>query len=163
MILRLIRGFLVGNQSSGSVLVNFVLNEFLPYQLSVLSTRISRDFSAHYRERFGISVAEWRVVAHLSQIDGPVSVREIYQRVEMEKSKVSRAASRLEARGFLKKAVDKNDRRLVELSLTQSGNAMMSELAVIAEAFQKTYLARLYGKETEFRLALETLLAHKGA
>ena len=82
----------------GESLADFVLNDFLPYQLSVLSARISRDFSDLYGERFGISVSEWRIVAHLSQTSGPVSVREIYGRVNMDKSRVSRAAARLEAR-----------------------------------------------------------------
>ena len=53
---------------------NFTLETFLPYQLATLSARVSKDFARHYRERFGISVSEWRVMAHLSQEDA-VSVR----------------------------------------------------------------------------------------
>lgn len=123
-------------------MTDFNLDEFLPYKLSELSRRVSGGFSKHYRERYGISVAEWRVVAHLSQ-ETAVSVREIHNRVGMDKPKVSRAASRLEASGFVKKVVNEHDRRLVELSLTPKGRAMIDTLAPIAAAYQDELMAAL--------------------
>ena len=113
----------------------FVLDAFYPYRVAVLSARLSREFSTRYRDRFGISIPEWRVVAHLSQ-SGAVSVREIHERVDMDKSKVSRAAARLQAAGYVEKRESSADRRLVELSLTEKGRAMMEELSALAEAFQ---------------------------
>ena len=121
----------------------FDLENFLPYQLAVLSQRVSEGFARHYRDRFGINVAEWRVVAHLSQQDA-VSVREICRRVNMDKPKVSRAASRLEAAGFVRKEENPSDRRLVKLSLTAAGHAMIAELAPIAQSYE-TELAALMG------------------
>ena len=76
-------------------MAEFILDDFLPYQLAVLANRISDAFSERYRSKFGITVAEWRVVAHLSQAE-KVSIREVYRQVEMDKSKASRAAARLE-------------------------------------------------------------------
>jgi len=140
-------------------LTEFVLSNFLPYQLAVLSERVSRDFSAHYRERFGITTPEWRVVANLSQADGPISIREIYRQVGMEKSKVSRAATRLEERGFVIKEQSPDDRRLVALSLSEKGRDMVRELTPLALAFEQQVLARLGKDSTPFRAALETLLS----
>lgn len=125
----------------------FVLDEFLPYRLNVLAGRISREFAQRYREKFGISIAEWRVVAHLSQ-SGTVSVREIHSRVDMDKSKVSRAAARLEAAGYVEKRVNAADRRLVELSLTEKGRAMMDELAQVAGDYQRELFARVGDRAT---------------
>jgi len=139
-------------------LTNFILNDFLPYQLSVLSARVSKEFSAHYRERFGISVSEWRVVAHLSQTIGPISVREIYDRVDMDKPKVSRAASRLEKRGYVLKTKNRTDHRLVELSLSEAGRDLINEMTPIALNFERSYLAPLGREKLSFRTALETLL-----
>lgn len=73
----------------------FDLAAFLPCQLSVAASRVSRGFAERYRAEFGLSIPEWRVLAHLAQSD-TVSVREIHARVDMDKSKVSRAAVRLE-------------------------------------------------------------------
>jgi DNA-binding MarR family transcriptional regulator len=123
------------------VTTDFALDDFLPYRLNVLAGRLSREFAQRYREKFGISIPEWRVVAHLSQ-SGAVSVREIHARVDMDKSKVSRAAARLEAAGYVEKRVNPADRRLVELSLTDRGRAMMAELAKVAAAYQDELLAR---------------------
>jgi len=143
---------------AGASLTDFILNDFLPYQLSVLSARVSKEFSAHYRERFGISVSEWRIVAHLSQAQSPVSVREIFDRVNMDKSKVSRAASRLEKRGYVLKTKSRSDHRLVELSLSEAGRDMIKEMTPIALAFERSYLETLGREKLPFRAALETLL-----
>lgn len=123
-------------------MTDFNLDEFLPYKLAELSRRVSGGFSRHYRERYGISVAEWRVVAHLSQ-ETAVSVREIHNRVGMDKPKVSRAATRLEASGYVKKVVNEHDRRLVELSLTPKGRDMIDTLAPIAAAYQEELTSAL--------------------
>jgi DNA-binding MarR family transcriptional regulator len=121
---------------------SFVLNEFLPYRINVLAGRLSREFATRYRERFGITIPEWRVVAHLSQA-GAVSVRDIHARADMDKSRVTRAAQRLQAAGYVEKRVNAADRRLVELSLTPKGRAMMAELAKVADAYQRELRARL--------------------
>ena len=128
----------------------FDLNGFLPYQLAVLASRVSREFSTLYKQKFGISVAEWRVVAHLSQ-EGSVSVREIHKRVDMDKSKVSRAASRLEQRGFVTKSANPDDGRLVSLALTESGQQMIAEMTPIAREFEASVLAELGDDAEAFR------------
>lgn len=135
----------------------FNLQEFLPYQLNELSRAVSGGFSRHYKARYGITVAEWRVVAHLSQQEA-VSVGEISQRVGMDKPKVSRAASRLEAAGFVTKLVNEADRRLVELSLTDKGREMIATLAPIAEEYDE-WLRKLLGAEAhDFELAARRLI-----
>ena len=141
---------------------DFDLDAFLPYQLAVLAARVSHGFSDLYQQRFGITIPEWRVVAHLSQA-GSVSVREIHQRVDMDKSKVSRAASRLEAAGYISKKVNGNDRRLVELELTQKGQDMINELTPIAQEYEAKVLATLGEHTPCFRSALDTLLNEKAA
>ena len=123
-------------------MTDFNLDDFLPYQLAELSRRVSAGFSKHYRDRYGISVAEWRVLAHLSQHEA-VSVREIHRRVGMDKPKVSRAATRLEAASYITKMVNPDDRRLVELSLTPRGRDLIGTLAPIAAAYQDRLMAAL--------------------
>ncbi|GIX12717.1 MAG: transcriptional regulator [Paracoccaceae bacterium] len=138
-------------------MTDFVLDEFLPYQLAVLAERTSREFSALYRERFGISIAEWRVLAHLSQ-SGTVGVREIHARAAMDKSKVSRAAARLQAQGLIAKKTDPRDRRLVALSLTDRGRALVDQILPLARAYEAEVEARLGPARTSaLREALQAL------
>lgn len=138
----------------------FVLDGFLPYRVAVTAGRLSREFSRVYQERFGLSRAEWRVMAHLSQ-EAEVSVREIHARVDMDKSKVSRAATRLEEAGIITKRISDHDRRLVVLALTDKGAAMMAELAQAAQAYQADVLERLGPGAESFLAGLDRLAGEK--
>ncbi|GAB4268620.1 MAG: MarR family transcriptional regulator [Pararhodobacter sp.] len=136
---------------------NFDLNAFLPYRLNAAAARISRAFAERYREEFGISIPEWRVLAHLHQ-SGDVSVRDIEARADMEKSKVSRAASRLEAGGYITKAVNDSDRRLVSLRLTEDGRALVARVLPVAMTFQQEMLDRLGDAASGLDQGLSVLL-----
>ncbi|WP_367196419.1 MarR family winged helix-turn-helix transcriptional regulator [Amorphus sp. 3PC139-8] len=139
--------------------IGFDLDEFVPYLVNVLGTRLSVELGAEYGERFGISIPEWRVLAHLSQNDH-VSVREIYRRVEMDKVKVSRAATRLEAAGLIVKEIPDDDRRLVALTLTAKGQNVVAEIVDMALDFERRFLAKLEPSEQEtFRRLLKRMLA----
>ena len=139
-------------------MTDFNLDDFLPYQLSELSRRVSAGFSDHYKDRYGISVAEWRVMAHLSQQEA-VSVREIHRRVGLDKPKVSRAATRLEAAGYVTKVINPNDRRLIELSLTPQGRELIATLAPIAADYQARLVAALGDGAEDFVTRVGNLAA----
>ncbi len=134
------------------------LDRFLPYLVNTLGNRMSQELGEIYASRFGISIPEWRVIAHLSQHRG-VSVREIFARVAMDKAKVSRAAARLELVGLVEKNINPADRRLVELKLTDAGRALFAEIAPLALAYEAESLATLTPAEAEtFRGLLDKLL-----
>lgn len=143
-------------------LADFDLDSFLPYQLAVVAARISRDFATIYRDRFGLSIPEWRVIAHLGK-SGSVSVREIHRRVDMDKSKVSRAAARLEENGLVTKAVNPSDRRLVSLELTEAGRQLVAEISPLARQFEAGVLARLGDDGPAFQEVLSRLMAETDA
>ena len=136
--------------------MSFDLSAFLPYQLAVASSRVSKAFADRYRVEFGLTIPEWRVLAHLSQA-GSVSVRDIQARVDMDKSKVSRAAARLESVGLIEKRENPDDRRLLDMRLTPKGQAMMARIMPIAEAFQQEIIAKLAQDAPAFRAGLRKL------
>ncbi len=141
--------------------MTFDLDRFLPYRLTVAAGRVSRRFARLYEAETGLSIPEWRVLAHLVQA-GSVSVRDIHARVDMDKSKVSRAAARLEEAGLVQKQEHDTDRRLVALSLTPEGEAVMERLTAIAAAFQDELEAELGGAAAGFDDALGRLIAAGG-
>ncbi len=138
----------------------FELTDFLPYQLAVAAGRVSRAFSDRYRAEFGLSIPEWRVLAHLSTADA-VSIREIHARVDMDKSKVSRAAARLEQAGLIEKRENPEDRRLLDMRLTEKGHALVARIVPIADAFQVELMAQLGPDAISFRTALLRLLEER--
>ncbi len=136
--------------------MSFDLSDFLPYQLAVASSRISRQFAARYKAEFGLTIPEWRVLAHLAQSDA-VSVREIHARVDMDKSKVSRAAARLEATGLIEKRENPEDRRLLDMRLTAKGGALIARIVPIANAYQAELMALLGPDAEGFQTGLHRL------
>lgn len=138
-------------------LPKFDLDSFIPYRLTVVAERLSNGLARHYRTEYNISIPEWRVLVHLVH-SGEVSVRDIHRRVSLDKSKVSRAASRLEAEGYISKQVNGGDKRLLQLALTEKGRKLMAELIPMAIAYEKR-LERLVAKHLSgLNAAIDILL-----
>lgn len=136
------------------------LDRFLPYLVNVAASRLSTALAAVYQDRFGISIPEWRVMAHVARHRN-VSVREIHARVDMDKAKVSRAAARLESAGLIVKTVPSADRRLVALALTRKGTALYAQIEPLALAFEKSTAAIFLPREEAiFREMLQRLIVH---
>ena len=121
---------------------NFDIADFTPYRLAVAAQMFSEEVAKLYRERFELSIPEWRILAHLMK-EGKASVRDIEARVIMEKSKVSRAVDRLKERGLVTKRADIMDRRLVHIELTGNGKALMVKLIPLVKKFQRDLETRL--------------------
>lgn len=142
---------------------DFDLNRFLPYQLAVIAEQVSGELSRIYGDAFGLNVPEWRVLAHLAE-SGNISVREIHLRVNMDKSKVSRAASRLQDRGLISKRTNPSDRRLLELSLTAAGQALMARIIPEARRFERELESRIGAENvTNLRRAIAAYLEETDA
>lgn len=138
-------------------LPDFDLDTYLPYQMTVLADRLSQGLAKRYKDRFGISIAEWRVLVNVGYSDSP-SVRDIERRVGLEKSKISRAASKLEVKGYLVKQVADDDRRLLKLALTPKGIDLLNDLIPLAAAFQDDVHAKLGPQRAALTEALGTLM-----
>ena len=130
-----------------------VLDDFLPYRAARLATALSRGLASQYETRFDISVAEWRVLVHLTQ-QSEISVRDIFTRVDMDRARVTRAVQRLVERGYVSKLVNPDDRRLVRLALTGTGLRLAAELSTLAMAFESSILAALPAGSGEQLLAI---------
>lgn len=138
-------------------LPDFDLYGFTPYRLAVAAKHTSEQLARQYRDRFGISIPEWRVLVHLAH-SGNTSVRDIEARVAMEKYEVSRAAKRLREAGLIERKENPEDRRLIILSLTAKGQKMMAELLPMAKAHQAELEKRLGDAFKQLEAGLEALL-----
>ena len=66
---------------------------------------------------------------------------DIFERVDMDRARVTRAVQRLQMRNLVSKLVNEEDRRLVCLALTDEGWEMASELSRIAIDFEQHLLS----------------------
>jgi DNA-binding MarR family transcriptional regulator len=130
------------------------LGQFLPYRLNSLADRISQALSRIYGERFGITIAEWRVLAWLSHRE-ELTAKQIGEHTRMDKAKVSRAIQALEGRALIRRTQSAQDQRVHYLHLTQEGEALLSELIPQARAWEAELLATL--SSGEYRDLLNTM------
>lgn len=113
-----------------------ILEEFLPYRLSVLSHTISTTIAKAYEKQFGISIPEWRVIAILGRFPG-LSAVEVADRTMMDKVAVSRAVSKLIETGRIDREFADADRRRSILNLSDEGRRVHNEVAPLALAFER--------------------------
>ena len=132
-----------------------VLEEFLPYRLSVLMLRVSQAIARSYERRFRLTVPEWRVMAVLGRY-GPLSANGVAEKTQMDKVRVSRAVARLVASGRVSRRIDPADRRRSVLALTATGKAVHREIVPHARRVEARLLAGLAPTE---RASLDRLLA----
>jgi DNA-binding MarR family transcriptional regulator len=138
----------------------FLLEGFLPYQLSVAANRISRLFARRYSREFGVSIAEWRVMAVVGRF-GAITARVVAERTEMDKVKVSRAAAGLLGKGLLAQAADPQDGRARRLRLTARGQEVHQAIVARARTLAGELAAGLApGEQAALQSALARLSVH---
>jgi DNA-binding MarR family transcriptional regulator len=142
----------VGEEEDGDfqsvVPAALILEEFLPYRLSVLTNTVSRALARLYEQRFGLTVAEWRVMAVLARF-GPLSANAVCDRTAMDKVQVSRAVARAVDNGLINREVDAVDRRRLVLTLTPRGHAVHEQIVPLAGEMQRHLLEALAPEENE--------------
>jgi DNA-binding MarR family transcriptional regulator len=131
-----------------------VLEEFLPYRLSILSNRVSRAIAARYAKTFDLTIPEWRIIAVLGRRPG-LTAKEVAEATEMDKVAVSRAVARLVAAKRVAARADREDARRQLLALTAQGESVHARIAPIALASEQKLLAALSGAE---RAQLDALI-----
>ena len=138
----------------------FLLEAFLPYELSVAANRISRLFARRYSEAFGLSIAQWRVLAVVGR-HGTLSPGQVAEATEMDKVKVSRAAAMLVEQGLLSQAADPQDGRARTLRLTERGGEVHRGIVPLARALEAQVAAGMAEEEwAALRPALRRLSRH---
>ncbi len=115
-------------------MANFDLEDFLPYRLHQAAELASRRFWRSYKEKYGLTRPEWRVLFNVGQY-GPISANEISQRSYLHKTKISRAVTKLEQRRWLRRNEDLADRRRQPLELTPSGRKAFDDLRKMASDY----------------------------
>ena len=131
------------------------LADFLPYQLSTASNAVSERIAAEYRSRFGLKIAEWRVMAVLGDA-GAQTQRALAEATLMDKVAVNRACKTLEEKDLLIRRPNHADGRSHILDLTVEGRAIYEEIMPLARSLESELLRDLDEGERE---ALKALLA----
>ena len=104
------------------------LFKFVPFRLNRLGAEVSAALSSEYRERYGLDIPEWRVIATLGFRNEACSAQYIAQCTRTHKSTISRAVTSLMERQLIERVENADDRREFRLAMTRRGTALYEEL-----------------------------------
>jgi len=136
-----------------------ILEDFLPYRLSILSNTVSSTIARVYDKRFGLTIPEWRVIAVLGRFPG-LSAVEVAERTLMDKVAVSRAVTKLLKAGRLDREFADADKRRSILNLSEEGRRVHNEIAPLALRFERDLLHGLSDADKQtLDVLMERLLA----
>ena len=124
------------------------LEQFLPYKLSVLSNRISREIANDYEKEFSLTLPEWRVMAVLGE-NPNLSASEVSNRTAMDKVAVSRAVKKLIEGGRLIRKFAPSDKRRSIITLSKKGRDVYEKVLPVAKKYENTILSRLSLEENK--------------
>lgn len=112
------------------------LDEYLPYQVAVTGYMVSSRIIAEYNQKFGLKVAEWRIVVVLGE-GKPLTQRALVDLTLLDKVTINRATKILEDRGVVERRAHDQDGRSHLLNLTPKGENVYAQLVPQALAAER--------------------------
>ncbi|WP_371194011.1 MarR family winged helix-turn-helix transcriptional regulator [Glaciecola sp. SC05] len=137
-----------------------ILERYMPYRLSIVSNKVSSIVAQTYKDKFALSITEWRIMAVLGEYPG-ASADEISLKTQIEKSLISRAIGNLLKRKLVVRNVARDDKRRSEVTLSKAGYEVYAEIVPLSLQYEKELLDCLSSEEqTMFSDVIERLYEH---
>jgi len=89
--------------------------------LQAKAYRLLKSYISLTLKKYGISTVEWALIGQLYEVKS-VTITEAAKILDVEKPFATNLAETLRKKGFVKRLVDKDDRRSKRISLTDKGN-----------------------------------------
>lgn len=98
--------------------------------------------------RFGVKPTDLRILVMLGAYQ-PISVNEVSRRTHIDKAWISRSLKGLLHRKLIRKTAHPSDSRASLLSLTRKGEALLREIAPVAQHYQRQLLQGQRSRDVE--------------
>lgn len=115
------------------------LIELVSVRVVRVSDLLMRIGKITFEKRFGVKLTELRILIILGAYHS-ISVNEISRRTHIDKAWISRSLTGLLRRKLIKKTAHPVDSRASSLSLTKKGEALLLQIAPVAEEYQRQLL-----------------------
>lgn len=133
------------------------IEEFLTYHLNILARKLSRRHSRFLNENFEMALAEWWLLAQISQ-NSPTTVRDLAARTLIDKAQVSRGIEQLKSREYVRRETDPKDKRSALFYITEAGTAAYEQIMPARRTNQSELLSQLTREERDmFRASIGKL------
>ena len=144
---------LEGRRSEETALRSAAVQDMSDSLLPSLGLAFWRMKHAFERE-VGLSTATWFLLSMLIEEDG-ISQGEVSHRFEVDPSRITRLAQRLQDEGLLRRERDPEDNRVVRLYVTEEGRLLVESSQERRERFESRFRREFSPEElAEFRRAL---------
>ena len=117
----------------------FLPEKSLPHAFTVISNRVSQTLQTMYSEKFGLTVAGWRIMAILGT-HSPLSAKALAEMTAMDQVSTSRALEQLSNKKLLSRRVDPSDRRRVVLRLNRKGQTVFRQIVPVLYAAERALI-----------------------
>jgi DNA-binding MarR family transcriptional regulator len=125
-----------------------LLRALVSHRVLVLSNTLARAAARYYLQRFGVRLAEWRVIDALHAGRGITAI-EVSQWLQTDKAWVGRSVERLIAAGYVRRKPDPEHGRRMILRLTAKGERSYEVIALAARQRHDNLLEALTLAERE--------------
>ena len=132
---------------------------YLPHLLTLAAIATSRAFDHELRER-GVSLPVWRVMAVLVERPGE-TVTGLAKRCLLQQPTMTKLLDRMESDHLVRRSPDRQDQRVVRVSLTKEGATLATTLVEAAKHHEAELLAR-YPQVAAIKEGLRSMVAEHG-
>jgi DNA-binding MarR family transcriptional regulator len=110
--------------------------DYLTLRIGFVAKLIERHTARVLAGKFGLTLAEWRVMAQLARV-GPMTVRTLADRSWVDRAEVSRSAASLIGRGCVAQTANPADRRSPYFFVTVEGHRLYRKVKPTRDSFQE--------------------------
>ena len=136
------------------------LERTLTYRLHLLHKLTDAESQQAYPAQTGLSLSCGRCLASIGHFE-PLSVKDLAQRANLNKSQASRAAQSLVDQGLVRKQDHPGDGRGVVLTLTAQGQETFQQtMALITQRNQSIFGCLTAKEQAQLSALLDRLIAH---
>jgi MarR family transcriptional regulator, transcriptional regulator for hemolysin len=114
--------------------------------------RMLRTYADHKAAQFGMTRAQWVVLARLDRFEG-LKQSELAEMMDLQPISLTRLLDRLSDGGLIERRADPNDRRAKRLFLTPAARPLLEQLSDLGEALMNTALAGVDRETVERMIA----------
>lgn len=118
------------------------------FLISDVARLMRKNFDSRVKE-IGLTRSQWWLLNHLFRADG-ITQAELAETLEIERSSTGKLLDSLELKGWIKRVVDKKDRRSKRVFLTKEVEPIIKKMRGIAKKVREVSLGKLSSQQDDF-------------
>ena len=118
------------------------------FLISDVARLMRKNFDSRVKE-IGLTRSQWWLLNHLFRADG-ITQAELAETLDIERSSTGKLLDSLELKGWIKRVVDKKDRRSKRVFLTKEVEPIINKMRGIAKKVREVSLGKLSSQQDDF-------------